>query len=144
MSTKREHPIEYTTWSNMMGRCYRDRPKDRANYQDRGIQVCERWHSFSNFFEDMGEKPEGLTLERLDGDGDYSPDNCVWADRVAQSINRRKFKNNSSGVTGVHQRKESGKWRAYVSRNGSRSHLGTFKTKEEAIQAREDFLKESK
>jgi hypothetical protein len=77
-------------WAGAIGRCHN--PKDSAyrSYGGRGIYVCERWReSFECFLEDMGYKPEGLSLERLKNDGPYSLDNCVWADRVTQGNNKR-------------------------------------------------------
>lgn len=76
-------------WKNAIRRCGDPRHQDYAYYGARGIQVCERWQSFENFVEDMGLRPEGLTLERRDNDGNYEPSNCVWATRQAQTDNRR-------------------------------------------------------
>lgn len=143
MCIKKQYLREYTTWQNMMARCYKEREKDSPNYKERGITVCDRWKkSFWNFLEDMGPKPEGLTLERLNNDKGYYPENCVWADRKQQAINRRMFKNNTSGETGVHLRADSGRWRAYVNRDGQRVNLGTFASKEEAVEARSKYLQE--
>lgn len=81
----------YQVWQAMLNRCRNPNVKGYENYGGRGIRVCARWHVFENFIADMGERPEGMTLERKDPDGDYGPDNCIWASRLSQSRNRRSL-----------------------------------------------------
>lgn len=78
----------YIVWSTMHQRCYYPKHKSFNYYGGRGITVCERWHDFRNFLADMGERPKGLTIGRIDNDGNYEPGNCQWETWVQQARNR--------------------------------------------------------
>jgi hypothetical protein len=81
---------EHVTWLNMRRRCYNQKNKSFKDYGARGIKVCDRWHDdFEKFFSDMGPRPAGYTLERIDNDASYSPTNCVWAPKLVQASNTR-------------------------------------------------------
>lgn len=79
----------YESWKSMRQRCRNEKCTDYKFYGGRGITICDRWSEFSNFLQDMGERPKGLTLERKDNDGNYELDNCCWATRAAQVKNKR-------------------------------------------------------
>lgn len=84
-----KHPM-FKRWSRMHQRCNDKNDPAYARYGGRGITVCERWKNFPDFLEDMGECPLGHTLERLNNDLGYTPENCVWATRAAQARNRNR------------------------------------------------------
>lgn len=87
---------EYNSWKSMMQRAHWGSGPGVENYKGRGIRVCERWtlpngQGFRNFLFDMGARPEGMTLDRIDVQGHYTPENCKWSDDSEQMYNQRRY-----------------------------------------------------
>ena len=78
----------FIAWQNMRARIRNKHCPIYKHYGGRGITICERWDDFDNFFEDMGHPPEGLSLDRIDNEGNYEPTNCQWATKLQQTLNR--------------------------------------------------------
>lgn len=133
----RKHNL-YATWANMKQRCSNKDNPTYPYYGGRGIKVCDRWlNSFSNFLEDMGEKPSpSHSLDRVDNNKGYSPDNCIWSNLSEQRINRRMFKNSTSGYRGVSFHIRDKKWHARISQNNKLIFLGSYENIEDAVIAR--------
>lgn len=135
----KDHPC-YEVWSSMKARCSNPNSTGYENYAGRGITYDPDWKHFVNFAEDMGLPPfEGATLDRINNDGNYTKANCRWVDRTEQCLNRRTFKNNTSGERGVVEVGD-GRFQAKYDAYGVRYNLGRFSTVEEATAARGMFI----
>jgi len=110
MTLRQKYPREYSSWHSMKTRCNNPNSPDYVYYGKRGITVCERWNTLGSFILDMGTRPEGMTLDRVNNDKGYSPSNCRWSSSVRQNNNQRKRCTNTSGITGVYWHKTRKDW----------------------------------
>ena len=136
----------YKTWNNMIQRCTNPNHKNYKDYGARGITVCEEWLDVATFIawaEATHPNIEGYSLDRIDNDKGYSPENCRWADNTTQWVNKRMKKNNKSGYVGVTYYKKNNKWVANIRINKILKQLGSFKILEEAVQARDNYIIEN-
>lgn len=133
---------EHNSWQGMKQRCYYTKHAQYKDYGGRGIKVCDRWlgpYGFQHFYEDMGEKPAPkgkYSIDRIDPDGDYTPENCRWADRHIQSANRRWGKKDSKtpGVWKYNERL----WCVSLTVD-KKEHRRYAKTEDEAIAKRKEL-----
>ena len=133
---------EFVCWQDMRSRCNKQYNSAYKDYGGRGIIVCPRWsESFDNFFADMGPRPKGSSLDRMDNDGNYEPTNCRWATATQQSINTRISIRNKTGVKGVHWDNKNKKWYAKIKVHKKDVFLGRFLTLEDASRARKEAEK---
>ncbi len=127
----------YSIWSAMLQRC---QDLSYENYGGRGITVCDEWKDpkvFCRWAKSYGYK-KGLSLDRVDNNGGYSPQNCHFTTPTIQSENRRKLSSNTSGFIGVCQRGQV--WRATARKDHKQIYLGSFDTPEEAARVRDSFV----
>lgn len=147
MTTERQRL--YWVWADMRSRCNCKTHKAYHNYGGRGIAVCDEWDSFDRFAEDMGDKPTpSHTLDRIENDMGYSPDNCRWATRQEQALNKREYKNSSSGHRNISFERRTirgytyERWRVRVRREGKILSHKRFHNLSDAIKHR-DMLEET-
>lgn len=127
----------YRAWLAMRWRCRKEPWEKYHRYAGRGIRVCKRWNDFRNFLSDMGERPQGLSLDRIDNDGNYEPGNCRWATHEQQVNNHSHDTHNP--CKGVSWDKSRNRWLAFTSVDGKFKNLGRFSDQEAAVHAVASF-----
>ena len=133
---------EYHTWEAMKQRCLNKKHPGYKDYGGRGIKICDRWLEFENFLKDMGIAKKGLSLDRINNDGNYEPSNCRWADVYEQAINQRLQKTNTTGYRGMGYREDRNKWYIKLYRNKKVAFSkNAIETKDEAIKIWNEAIK---
>jgi hypothetical protein len=140
-----KHPL-YKVWQNMKNRCTNPNVHNWESYGGKGITVCIEWANDSKAFYDWaisnGYQP-GLTLDRIDSDKDYTPDNCHFATKTTQARNRSKFRRSVSqyiGVCPLYWKGNFSSWMSQMSVNYKKIYIGSFKTEIEAAIARDKYI----
>lgn len=125
---------EYHIWRTMLARCTNPKTSSYQHYGGKGVSVCPRWMSFENFYADMGARPSsGHSIDRIDNDGNYQPDNCRWATMSQQARNTRRQRNDGWCIEKVGG--------SYVVRvtplGGVQTYIGSFRRRDDAVRARD-------
>lgn len=141
---KEKHPRLYRIWKNIKTRCVNQKIKQAPNYSLRGIKMCQEWASSFIVFKDWALSngyEDCLSIDRINVDGDYEPNNCRWADRKTQNENTRLLRaSNTSGFRGVSKKGNKFVARATNNQTKERVYLGAFDTAEEAGNAYDNYI----
>ena len=147
--THKTHGLGYTRlyyiWSTLKDRILNPKHKSYKDYGGRGITICDEWLDVQNFYDwamSNGYSDE-LSIDRIDNNGNYCPENCRWTTQTIQKRNQRIYKNNTSGYKGVHYRKDSNKYGAQISVNKNIIYLGSFPTAVEGAIAYNNYIIEN-
>lgn len=145
-SKNKERVRLYSIWKNMIERCYREDYKEYYLYGGRGITICNDWlNDFDSFYTwainnnykiDFTKNRNDISIDRIDNDKGYSPENCRWVNNIVQARNKRLYSTNKTGVSGIRNYKNG--YRVLISVNSKHKHIGCYKTLEEAIKARKN------
>ena len=139
------HTRLYNIWNEIKMRTLNSKHKDYVNYGGRGITICEEWLDVQNFYNwamSNGYSDE-LSIDRIDNDAGYSPENCRWVTRNIQARNQRIPKNNKSGYKGVYLNKKTNKYKAQIKVNNKSIYLGEFPTAVEGAIAYNNYIIEN-
>lgn len=126
----------YYSWASMWSRCTDPKHRDYTDYGGSGITICPEWKDFKIFLKDMGERPDGCTLNRIHGAKIYHKLNCEWASYTVQAYDQKQKSSNTSGRTGVYWRKNRQRWVVKLWKEKKVYNGGSYKIFEEAVAAR--------